>query len=319
MCFVWMTTATALGQAIRPVIPADFNEPPPNLPQSADAQTGRADAPAATDAPDTPQPSETQNKVFTLPKAILHDQIGMWTSPTKARLSDATWLVPLGGFTAALLASDSDFSRHLSNAPNTLTRYRHLSEYGAYSMAGGAAGIYLMGLTTHNEHQRETGFLSGEAAIDSLIAVEALKVATGRQRPYQDNGPGQFWKSGTSFPSEHAAGAFAIAGIVADEYPSPLMKFLAYGMASVVSVSRITAKQHFPSNVVVGAAIGYLTSQYVYRQHHDAELRGGTWAIPAIRPDRPSHWQAKYMGSPYVPLDSWIYPALERLIDHGLH
>jgi hypothetical protein len=95
------------------------------------------------------------------------------------------------------------------------------------------------------------------------------------------------------------------------------MKLLSYGMASVVSVSRIKAQEHFPSDVLIGAAIGYLTSQYVYRQHHDPKLRGGTWQLPAIGPDRPSHWQSKYMGSPYVPLDSWIYPALERLTAMG--
>jgi hypothetical protein len=50
----------------------------------------------------------------------------MWTSPSKARFSDATWLVPLGGVTAALFATDSEFSRHLSNDPNTLLRYRRI-------------------------------------------------------------------------------------------------------------------------------------------------------------------------------------------------
>ena len=193
----------------------------------AQQQTGPANGSAA-DVPDAPNPSDTQNKVFTLPKAILHDQIGMWTSPSKVRYSDATWLVPLGGLTAAFLVTDSDFSRHLSANPSTQTTYRHISDYGAYSMAGGAAGTYFLGLLTHNEHQRESGFLSGEAAIDSLIAVEALKFATGRQRPYQDNGSGQIWKGGSSFPSEHAAAVWSIAGIMAHEYPSPFMKFLAY-------------------------------------------------------------------------------------------
>jgi membrane-associated phospholipid phosphatase len=227
---------------------------------------------SAADLPDTPNPDATQNKVITLPQAIFHDQIGLWTSPSKVRYSDTTWLVPLGGLTAAFFVTDSDFSRHLSADPNTQTTYRHISDYGAYSMVGGAAGTYFLGLMTHNEHQRESGFLSGEAAIDSLIAVEALKLVTGRQRPYQDNGDGQFWKGGGSFPSEHAAAVWSIAGIMAHEYPSPLMKFLAYGMASTVSVARIGAKQHFPSDVLVGAAIGYLTSEYVYRKHHKPEL-----------------------------------------------
>lgn len=135
--------------------------------------------------PDNPQPEAdpSENKVVTLPRQLLRDQIGIWTSPARIRLSDATWLVPLGGFAAGLLATDSDISRHLSVAPDTLLRYRHLSVYGVYSMAGGGAGLYFLGLMSRNEHQRESGLLSGEAAVDSLLAVEALKYATRRQRP----------------------------------------------------------------------------------------------------------------------------------------
>jgi membrane-associated phospholipid phosphatase len=306
------------AQSDRP--PAPFDGPHASTGESQ--QSGQADS-ANPPLPDAPQPSESENKVKTLPKAFLHDQIGMWTSPAHIRFSDTTWMVPLGGFAAALFVTDSDVSRHLSNTPSTLTQYRHISDYTAYSMAGGAGGLYFLGLLTHNEHQRETGFLSGEAAIDALLDVEALKYALGRQRPYQGNGTGQFLKGGASFPSEHAAGAWAIAGIVAHEYPSPFMRFLSYGMATVVSATRITSKEHFPSDVLIGSAIGYLTSEYVYRKHHNPELPGGTWETPAFRPDRPSHWESKFMGSPYVPLDSWIYPSLERLaalgfIDSGI-
>ncbi len=67
----------------------------------------------------------------------------------------------------------------------------------------------------------------------------------------------------------------------------------------------------------MGAAIGYLTSEYVYRKHHDPDLPGGPWELPAVRQDGPGHWQAKDMGSPYVPLDSWIYPAMDRLTGMG--
>jgi membrane-associated phospholipid phosphatase len=307
--WTWFLASTALG----------FGQSPPPSPDGGSSQSNSAaqkDEAVQGSDEDNPQPNETQNKVLTLPRQLLHDQIGLWTSPAKLRLSDATWLVPLGGFTAALLATDSDLSSHLSNAPNTLLRYRHISDYGVYSMAGGAAGIYLLGAMTHNEHQRETGFLSGEAAIDSLAIAEALKFAMGRERPFEKN-PAEFRKGGASFPSEHATAAWSIAGIIAHEYPSPFMKFLSYGTATVISASRITAKQHFPSDVLVGAALGYLTSEYVYRHHHNPELPGGTWEMPAIRPDRPSHWEAKYMASPYVPLDSWIYPALDRLAALG--
>ena len=267
--------------------------------------------------PDAPQANESENKVFQLPAHLAHDQIGLWTSPARLRYSDTTWLVPLGGLAAALFATDTDVSRHLSNDPNTLLRYRHISDYGVYSMIGGTGGIYLLGLATHNERQRETGFLTGESGLDSFAIVEALKFATGRERPNQNNSSGNFLKGGGSFPSEHSAAAWAVAGIFAHEYPSTLMKILSYGTATLVSASRINAKQHFPSDVLVGSAIGYLVSSYVYQHHHNPELRGGPWERPGIRPERPSHWQSKYMGSPYVPLDSWIYPALERLAALG--
>jgi Capsule assembly protein Wzi/PAP2 superfamily len=312
MCLV-ASTAVAFGQS-GPLPPRADTRPASTSTQET-SQTKPADT---GDAPDNPQPVEpSDNKVLTLPRQLWHDQIGMWTSPARLKVSDATWLVPAGGFTAALLATDSDVSRHLSNTPSTLLNYRHISDYGVYSMVGGSAGLYLLGVTTQNEHQRETGFLSGESAIDSLVVVEAIKYATGRQRPYQGDGTGPFRQGGTSFPSEHAAVAWSIAGTFAHEYPSPFVKFLAYGAATVITATRINAKEHFPSDVFVGAALGYLTSEYVYRHHHNPDLRGGPWEMPAVRQDRPSHWQAKNMGSPYVPLDSWIYPALDRLTALG--
>jgi hypothetical protein len=219
--------------------------------QIGQAQTGQVQAAdRSTDSstvPDNPQPAATgrdsfsaepplQNKLLTLPRQLLNDQVGMWTSPAKTKLADATWLVPLGGLAAALFVTDSDFSRHLSNAPDTLNRYRHISDYGVYSMAGGDAALYLLGLVTHNEHQRESGFLGGESAIDSLIVTEALSYATRRERPLQDNAKGQFGHGGTSFPSDHAAVAWAIAGTIAHEYPSPFVKFLSYGAASVLAL-----------------------------------------------------------------------------------
>src|SRR5262249_36363471 len=83
---------------------------------------------------------------------------------------------------------------------------------------------------------------------------------------------------------------------------------------SAVSLARVTGKQHFPSDVFVGATLGYLTGKYVYKSHHDGELGGvnyGTFSreertlTPVMR------------GSTYVPVDSWIYPAVERLAALG--
>src|SRR5258708_18165447 len=161
------------------------------------------------------------------------DQREIWTSPARLRFSDTEWLVPLSGITAGLFVTDSDFSKHLSQNPATISHYKTLSNAGVGALIGGAGGMWLLGHVRHNEHWSETGFLAGEAAVNSLVAVEAFKYSLLRERPYQGDGSGPFFQSGgTSFPSEHAAAAWSVAGVIAHEYPGPFTKIMAYGLAS---------------------------------------------------------------------------------------
>jgi len=253
-----------------------------------------------------------------LEKEFLLDQKQIWTSPAKLRFSDMQWLVPVSGITAGLFVTDTDYSNHLSHNPSTISHYKTVSDAGIAALIGGAGGMWLLGHVKHNEHWSETGFLAGEAALNSLVAVESFKYSLGRERPYQGNGTGPFFQGGTSFPSEHAAAAWSIAGVVAHEYPSPFMKIAAYGLASLVDYSRIRARQHFPSDVFVGSIIGNLVAQNIYTRNHDPGLGGEAWkSISQIfRGDGNS--SPANQGSPYVPLDSWIYPALDRLAAMGL-
>lgn len=252
-----------------------------------------------------------------LVKNIAEDQEAIWTSPAHLRLSDADWLVPLGAATGILLATDTEFSKHLSSSPSRINRSDNISNYGIGALIGTGAGLYLWGRITHEDHKRETGLLAGEAAIDSLAVTYVTKYAFGRDRPLQDNYRGQFWQGGVSFPSEHSAAAWSIAGVIAHEYPGPLTSALAYGAASLISSSRVTAKQHFPSDVLIGGAIGWLVAQEVYRHHHDAELGGGAWPTYDDVHSFVVGQSGGPVGSPYVELDSWIYPAIERLAAQG--
>jgi membrane-associated phospholipid phosphatase len=247
---------------------------------------------------------------------FVDDQKAIWTSPFHMKPADADWLLPVGALAGGLFATDTEFEKHLSNSPNHLKYSKDFGNAGLGTFVGVGAGLYVWGRVTHNEHKRETGFLAGEAAVDSLAATYALKYAFQRERPLTDNYRGGFWQGGDSFPSEHAAAAWAIAGVVAHEYPGPLTSILAYGLAAGVSGSRLTAKQHFPSDVLIGSALGWFVSQEVYRHHHDPDLGGGSWPTYA-------EWREEaastlgHGGSPYVELDSWIYPAIERLAAMG--
>jgi membrane-associated phospholipid phosphatase len=245
------------------------------------------------------------------------DQKQIWTSPARIRLADATWLVPMSGIAAGLFVTDRQYSASLSQNPSTISHYKTLSNAGIAGLVGAGAGMYLFSFPAHNDHWRETGFLTGEAALNSLVVVEAMKYTFGRERPYQGNGSGNFFSSGTSFPSEHAAAAWSIAGVIAHEYPGIVPSLLAYGTAAAVDFSRVHARQHFPSDVFVGSVMGYLIAQNIYGRRHDPELSGRAWEAPGEFMQEELSTSPSYMGSPYVQLDSWVYPAFERLIAMG--
>lgn len=246
------------------------------------------------------------------------DQRRLWSSPKRIRFSDAEWLIPAGGFAAALFVTDRDASLHLSHDPKTIHRYNTISDAGAGALIGGAGGLWLLGRVRHDQHWSDSGFLAGEAALNSLVMVESLKYSLGRERPYQGNGRGAFFQGRTSFPSEHAAAAWAVAGVLAHEYPGPLTKVLAYGLAGAVSYSRVRGRQHFPSDVFIGGMMGNLVAQEIYTRHHDTELGGAAWRSIGQIVRGNGEASPTRSGSPFVPLDSWVYPALDRLAALGV-
>jgi membrane-associated phospholipid phosphatase len=250
-----------------------------------------------------------------LMKNLMSDQKAIWESPFHLRWTDSDWFIPLAGLTAAFFATDHSAVKSLSSGPSKLNRYVNLSNYGLAAMIGLDGGTYLLGKISHDDHRTETGILAGEAALDSVAVTTVLKYSLGRERPYQDS-QGPFFHGGDSFPSDHAAVVWSVASVVAHEYPGPLTKLLVYGLASGVSASRVMGQQHFPSDVLVGAAIGWLAGQYVYRTHHDLGLGGSSWETLSERALESAR-NPRSKGSPYVPLDSWIYPAIEHLAALG--
>ena len=246
---------------------------------------------------------------------LVEDQEDIWTSPFRLKRGDASWLLPLGEATAGFIATDPATARAIPNNTTTLNHYRSFSNYGIAGMIAAGGGMYVWGKFTHDEHKRETGLLAGEAAIDAIGVNTVFKYAFQRERPFSDQGSGHFFQGGTSFPSDHAVAAWSIASVIAHEYPGPLTDLLAYGAATAITASRVMGKEHYPSDVLVGSAIGWLIGREVYRLHHDPELGGGDW--PPLAGGEEEQRQPSNMGSPFVPLDSWIYPALDRLAALG--
>ncbi|MBI4530900.1 MAG: phosphatase PAP2 family protein [Candidatus Latescibacteria bacterium] len=113
--------------------------------------------------------------------------------------------------------------------------------------------------TYGGKREHETAKLLTASLIGSQLVVAGGKFITNRSRPDGRLSP----RSNSSFPSGHAAGAFATAAIVANRYhiAPPIL----YGGASIVALSRIYLGRHFPSDVITGALIGYVGSKLVVR------------------------------------------------------
>jgi len=244
----------------------------------------RAQTPEANDTQPTqsqslqPVPASTDREEPSLErqffKNILRDQKAIWTSPFRLHKHDSRWLIPVLAGTTALFLSDDETAENLSNNATWHSVSSNVSSLGIhYTDAGIAGAFYLVGRLTHNERARETGILSGEALVDGILVGQALKLVTQRPRPKEDNGHGRFFRGGSAFPSGHAVNIWAVATVVASEYhKNRLVQIGAYGLASLVSMSRFTGRNHFLSDVFVGSAIGFGIGRYVYRRHHDVAL-----------------------------------------------
>jgi membrane-associated phospholipid phosphatase len=332
---------------------------------ATETSTSLPDAPEPQNNPTPPAALPPKPKPITLagtPKRILLDQKAIWTSPLHLKPLDATWLLPLGAATGTLIGSDQHTMNDLIHInANDQNHFNTLSNAGVAALAAVPAGMYLWSLSRDAPQARETALLTGEALADGYIFSRAIQFVSLRDRPAVNNAKGNFWSSApldSSFPSNHATAAWAMASVIGDEYPGWLTRTAVYGLATGVSFSRVFAEQHFPSDVLVGSAAGWLIGHYVYRAHHnftlnpfDAKPGFHDYSLPHPQPapqstpaaQQPTQIQQSVtnippappvaqspaskplgedvdpdsIGSTNVPMDSWIYPALDRLAAMG--
>lgn len=220
---------------------------------------------------------------------VIQDEAGILASPTRTSTKDLLWLVPFGMATGVAIDYDAHAMRSLGVDPQRENRFETISDFGAiYAPIAAAGAGYFIGNATHNGLMRETAVLSAEAAVDSVILDEGLKYAINRERPNQGDGTGRFWPhglntwpDGQSMPSGHAMVIWSFAHVVADQYNGPATKVIVYSLATTVSVSRVLARQHFPSDVLVGSVFGYLIGGYVeHRRSRESAFSLSTVATP---------------------------------------
>lgn len=220
--------------------------------------------------------SERQVTWHSLPKDFLHDQKGIWLFPLQ--LAKGHYLLPtLGvvGGTAGLIVADPHvmpyFQSHAANLDDLNDTFD--TQITTAEVIAIPATLMFTGYMRHDPYQVGTALLAGEAYADASIVDLGLKAITRRKRPSDVPTGGSFngtffngGKSpfkGSAFPSGHAVGAFSVATVVASRYRTHRwVPWVMYGMATAVGLSRVTTSAHFPSDVFLGAALGYTIARF---------------------------------------------------------
>lgn len=207
-------------------------------------------------------------------------------------MSGRNWRA-LGTFalvTGALAFADEPLQRWALNVRERNAGLRTISGqitrfgggYEGYTL--GALGAY--GFLFKNEKMQTTTLLALQSYITGAAVQSVVKFVTGRQRPFAYNprqvdaeptflGPFKTIKDikgnklNGSFPSGHTTVAFAAATVYALEYRQwKWVPWVSYTAASLIGLSRITENKHWLTDVVAGAALGYLSGKQVVNNYH---------------------------------------------------
>lgn len=229
-----------------------------------------------SDLPDVPKSIEVGPKdaatLGNTPRNLIKDQEAIWTSPIRLRPSNIAGPIVLALATTVAITTDHQVMTSSRLQDSSLNSHADTASNGLVgAFVAIPVGLYGMGKLRHSSQAEETGILGGEAMVDSLAVNEVMKLVALRERPTVDGAKGKFFQTsvgtGSSFPSNHSILAWSSAAVIASEYPGPLTDFAVYGMATGVSVTRVLAKQHFPSDVLVGSAVGWMIGRYVFHHH----------------------------------------------------
>jgi membrane-associated phospholipid phosphatase len=208
---------------------------------------------------------------------ILRDQKPIFTFPWRA-VRGEHWKSVLGVAigTAGLIALDPTIERYFHDRP-AFRSYQTGPLRGrntALVTTLTPVAFYVVGLAKHSTKTKNTGLLAAEALVDTQLLSFVTKQAVGRVTPsdipphgnlrdtwFKYQGP--FLNRG-SFPSGHTASAFGVATVISERYRQRRwIPLVAYGAATVFSLSRLPTRAHFPSDIFIGAALGYSISHFV--------------------------------------------------------
>ena len=173
------------------------------------------------------------------------------------------------------------FQDNRTNAADTAGRFFMNFGDGVFTVPI-AAGLYIYGDSYNDERYKRAGLLGVETMAVTAILTGCIKITL--QRPLPSSGlPYNTWYSSwdysfedLAFPSGHTSSAFSFATILTTEFPdNTLLAVIAYTTASLTAVSMVQEDQHWASDILPGAALGYYTAKKIESMQPRKSAQGG--------------------------------------------
>jgi len=125
-----------------------------------------------------------------------------------------------------------------------------------------------------------TALASVQAGLFSAAVGYGAKYAVGRSRPTDEMGASDFEpmsssNGNSSFPSLHSAVAWAALTPYAKEYDMPWL----YGVAALTNLGRVAGRQHWVSDTVAGAFLGYAMGSVMWESGRRQAKDGVRFAL----------------------------------------
>jgi len=180
-------------------------------------------------------------------------------------------------FIALMLAGGASIAMHQSNADKNIAghfeRHRVLRGFPDESLnIIGSPGTHFAitglwyGLSAENQDE-----FNKERAWTMITALAVTGLTTVGLKGIRDNDTpnGKRW----AWPSGHTASSFTVASVL-DEFYGPEVGIPAYALASLIGWRMMDTGDHWASDVVFGATLGWVVGHTIAGKHKDLELAG---------------------------------------------